>query len=423
MLATVGTLGDLHPFIAIALALKAAGIEPLLACAEEYAPKVAAAGIPWHPLRPSVGELERSLGLTRAELTQRAIRRNDFLFRRLVLPYLRVAYDDMLAALDGAALLLPSTLAFGARLAAEQRGIPWLAVALQPLVFLSAYDPPLLPQGQWAGRLLRAAGPTLARPALRLLKLGLEPMFEPVRRLRREVGLPGRSAHPLFEGQYGPAGAVALYSAVLGGVQPDYPAPTAIVGFASFDSESGRRAHLDPALAKFLEGGDAPLVFTLGSLICSSPGDFFSESLAAARALGRRALLLVGTEGLARWSALSGSDALIWGYAPYSLVLPYAAAVIHQGGIGTLGQALRAGRVQLIVPYFADQMDNAERARRAGVARVLAPARYRAVRVAAELSELLADPRAASRATALQGVIAAEDGAGATARRVSALLG
>ena len=63
-------------------------------------------------------------------------------------------------------------------------------------------------------------------------------------------------------------------------------------------------------------------------------------------------------------------------YAPFSLLFPRAAAIVHHGGIGTTGQAMRSGRPSLVMPCAWDQPDNAERAARLGIARTIARNRY-----------------------------------------------
>ncbi|MEP6548186.1 MAG: glycosyltransferase [Gammaproteobacteria bacterium] len=418
VLATVGSLGDLHPFIALGQALNAQGVNVVIASAAEYQCKVEAAGLGFHSLRPSFEELQHDLGMSRAELVRRVIQRSDFLFRKLILPYVRMAYEDMMAATTDADLVLPSSLAFGARLAAEKRGLPWIAVVLQPMMFLSSYDPPVLPGAQWLSAALRELGPVPTRHALWLLKKAVNTVFGPLHALRAELGLPRSALDVLFGGQFAKWGAVGLYSRLLGDLQPDYPPATSIVGFATFDSEDGLSAELDPELRAFLDAGAAPLVFTLGSSVVNSPGRFFWESVSAARSLGRRAVLLAGDEAfreIARWDS---PEVFICPYAPHSQLFPGAAAIVHHGGIGTLAQALRAGRPQLIVPYFADQLDNAARAERLGAARVLSPGRYRAVSASREFVQLLGDGRYLARAQQLSKSLAAEDGAQAAARIV-----
>jgi rhamnosyltransferase subunit B len=383
----------------------------VIACAAEYREKVQSAGLSFRAVRPSFDDMQRASGMDRKQLTEALLARGDFLFRKLIVPSVRASYEDMLAALEGADLVLTSSLGLGARLAAERLSIPWIAVVLQPMMFLSAHDPPVIPQAEWLTRVLRRAGPTLTRAAFRLVKRAIGRMMRPVDGLRTEIGLTPASHDALFDGQFSSYGAIGLYSTVLGGVQPDFPTPTDIVGFASFDSEDGAAAALNPELNAFLEAGSAPLVFTLGSLIVNSPGQFYRESLAASRLLGERAVLLVGGGADVSAMGAAGNDVHVCAYAPHSLLFPRGLAVVHQGGVGTLAQALRSGRPQLIVPFYADQADNAARTVRLGVARSLKPRRYTARAAARELSALISVERYRLRAAAVCGVLAGEDGA------------
>jgi len=418
VLATVGSLGDLHPFIALGQALRERGLDVVIACAAEYQSKVQAAGIAFHPLRPSFDEMQRDLGMDRAQLTRGAVKQSRFLFRKLVLPYVRTAYEDMMGATADADLVLPSSLAFGARLAAERRGIPWIAVILQPMMFLSSYDPPIIPGAEWLSAVLRTLGPTPTRYALWTLKKAINGLFRPLHALRTDLGLAPTALNPLFDGQFAGGGAIGLYSRLLGGVQPDYPRPTSIVGFATFDSESGLAVGLEPALEAFLQSGTAPLVFTVGSLIVNSPGNFYRESLRAARTSKRRAVLLVGEQGLGEFAHVGSAEVFVCAYAPHSLLFPRAAAIVHHGGIGTLAQALRSGRPQLIVPYFADQLDNAARTARLGVGRISSPRRYNGASASRDLDRLLDDAGYLARAREVAESLAGEDGAARAARIV-----
>ncbi len=418
VLATVGSLGDLHPFIAVAAALRDRGLNVHLACATEYRGKVETAGIAFHPLRPGFDEVLRDLGMDRAELTRRVVADSGFLFRRLVLPYVRAAYEDMMRITADADLILSSSLAFGARLAAEKRGIPCIAVVLQPMMFLSSYDPPVILEAERLSALLRMLGPTPVRCVLWILKKAVNSALRPLHALRRDLGLQPMPQNPLFDGQFSDAGAIGLYSRLLGEVQPDYPQPTSIVGFTAFDSEDGRSGARDPALEEFLNGGPAPLVFTLGSLLINNPGIFYRQGVLAARMLGQRSVLLVGEQALGEAASLAAADVFVCAYAPHSTLFPDAAAIIHHGGIGTLAQALRSGRPQLIVPHFADQLDNAARAQRLGVARVLPPRRYTGAAAARELRRLLGDDDLLGRACRAGDLVSAEDGAAQAARIV-----
>lgn len=415
VLATLGSLGDLHPFVALATRLKRLGCEPLIASIPDYAERVTAAGIAFCGVGPTIAELLQAAGMERTAFAEHVLGDAHFLFRRVVFPHVRASYADLLPVIDAAALVLTSSLAFAARLAAERLGRRRLAVVLQPMMFLSAFDPPRLHELPWLAPLLVALGPRITGVAFRQLKRLLALQAAPLYGLRRELGLPETQTDPLFEGQFSPTGNIGLYSSLFAAAQPDYPPSTTIAGFAFYDADTVTGPAGERALRDFLNAGPPPLVFTLGSFATDAAGDFFEVSRAVARRLGRRAVLLVGAHaGLARPEA----DLMLCDYAPYSMLFPCAEAIVHHGGIGTTAQALRAGTPQLIIPHFADQLDNAARARRLGVARTLARSRYRLGRVRGELTALLNEPRYRAHARAFSEALSREDGAQTAAQLV-----
>jgi UDP:flavonoid glycosyltransferase YjiC (YdhE family) len=164
-------------------------------------------------------------------------------------------------------------------------------------------------------------------------------------------------------------------------------------------------------LARFLEDGQSPVLFTLGSSAVMQPESFYEESLKAAVQFGFRAILLVGLESSIGHASSLPSNIYATDYLPYSLVMPRCSAIVHQGGIGTTAQALRAGKPTIIVPWAYDQPDNAERARKLGVSRTLSRSSYSAERVGRALQTLLAGSRGyVQRASTIAGRISAEDG-------------
>ncbi len=78
------------------------------------------------------------------------------------------------------------------------------------------------------------------------------------------------------------------------------------------------------------------------------PGRFFEESAEAVRRLGTRGLLLMGKNAL---PTRLPTELFAAEYAPYSSVFPRSSCVVHQGGVGTTAQAMRAGVPQLVMPY------------------------------------------------------------------------
>jgi UDP:flavonoid glycosyltransferase YjiC (YdhE family) len=103
-------------------------------------------------------------------------------------------------------------------------------------------------------------------------------------------------------------------------------------------------------------------------------------------------------------------DVFAAGYAPYSVVFSRSAAVVHQGGVGTTAQALRAGVPQLVMPYAFDQPDNAARVSRLGVGLSISKGRFRAASAARKLERLLSNPIYAQQAAQVGKQICREDG-------------
>ena len=418
VLTTFGSLGDLHPFIAVALQLRRHGHRPVIASSPDYREKVEGEGIEFCGVGPSVAQVRGDLRIDEQEFVRRTMTDKTFLLKQVTFPYLKVMYEDMLDVIAGAAVVITSTFAFSARLAAEKHAIPQIGVILQPLMFLSPYDPPILADAQVLSKMLRRCGPTVSAAVLQLAKSITARWTAPVAALRKELGLPATSINPVFEGQFSEHGALGFYSPVLGAIQPDFPRPTKLTGFLFYDADAREDAAEGSALAAFLSSGPSPLVFVLGSFAISNAGDFFRVSVQAASQLGRRAVIVVGSSAPKSEIENLPSHVFACRYAAYSKLFPYAAAIVHQGGIGTTAQALRAGKAQLVVPFLADQPDNAARVVRLGVARTISRGRYRAKRVARELAQLLNEPAYANRAAVVAEQVRGEDGAGEAAIQI-----
>ena len=382
----------MNPFVAIAIELKARGYEPCIAAQREFQATIEGEGVEFHPLRPGIEDIREELGLETPEIVQRATRGSiglEFAVRRIAMPFLKRAFDDMMEATAGADLVITHTSAFAGRLAAETRGLPWLSAALSPFTFMSDYDPPIL-SAMPALKVLREM--TNARSDMALLKFVKAASVlwtGTFQKLRAELGLP-RCENPLFDGQFSSLGSLALYSPLFGAAQPDFPTRCALTGFCFYDRQHGEPTQLTPEMQAFIDRGPPPLVFTLGSALVMEPGDFYDVSIAAARKVGRRAILLVGpgnAEALQQKGA--PADVHFADYAPHSVLFPHAAAIIHHGGIGTTAQAMRAGKPQLVVPHFGDQPDNANRVERLGIGRMIAPSAYNPTRAARSLASVL----------------------------------
>jgi UDP:flavonoid glycosyltransferase YjiC (YdhE family) len=393
---TWGSLGDIHPYLALAIELKQRGHQPVIATLPAFRPNVEAAGVGFAPLRPDIDATDRQAfdAIVRRLLDEKVGPR--VLFLEIFAPNMRETYEDTLAAVTGgggADLLVTHQVPVTGPIVAEATQVKWVSSVLLPMAFLSDFDPPTPPQAPWL-QSIASTHRLVGRALNRLGRRVTERWVEPVYRFREELGLP-RGGNPVFEGQHSPRMVLGLFSPFLARLQPDFPTNTIITGFSFYDAAEVRP--LPPKLEDFLDHGEPPIVFTLGSSAVWIAEDFWEVSLEAVRRLGRRALLLVGEEHPlleATWPR----GVAAFAYAPHGRVMPRASVVVHQGGVGTTGQALRSGRPMLVVPYGQDQPDNARRCRDLGVARSVPRRHYTIDRVTRELSALLNDRAYAERA-------------------------
>jgi UDP:flavonoid glycosyltransferase YjiC (YdhE family) len=414
---TYGTFGDVNPLIALSLELKRRGHRPVLAVPEMFRPKIEPLGIGFARVRPDQDPNDTRLIAMIYDIkhgTETGLRK--FLF-----PALRESYEDLLAAVEaggGADLLVTGELAYAGPMVAEKTGIPWASYVLAPFSFFSAYDPPVLPPYPMLAR-MQDMVPAFGHVVARVARVVTRKWPEPVYALRRELGLPP-GKDPIFDAKHSDSLVLALYSSVMGAPQPDWPRSANVTGFAFYDG-TGDEGRLPPELAAFLESGLPPLVFTLGSAAVMHAGDFYEQSAQAAEILGQRAVLLIGADDRNLPKRKLPDTICVTRYAPYSQIFPRASAIIHQAGIGTTAQALRAGRPMLAMPYSHDQPDNARRVRRLGVAEVLGRKHYEAKAAARLIWQLLSDNAYAVRAAAVAAKIAEEDGAVAAGDALEAM--
>ena len=413
VLTSFGSYGDLNPYLGLGLALKARGHTPVLAVSNTYRRHVEAAGLDCHPTRPDGDATDRDL-VARVMDPATGAR---FLIKRLMMPNVRDMFDDLTDAVRHADLVVSHPLAFAAPVVCEKQGLPWADSVLAPLSFFSRLDPPLAVPSPVVAALHRR-WPAISRP---LNAVGLrvaEAWTRPVQALRASVGL-GRGRNPVVAGQFSPMLNLALFSGVMAEPQPDWPPHTIVTGRVRHDAVHGG---LSADIDRFLDDGPAPVVFTLGSSAVSLPNaaSFYDVSAAAVTALGLRAILLVGQTPENR-PAVASRDILVAEWAPHSELFHRAAAVVHQGGAGTLHTTLAAGRPMVVVPFAHDQPDNASRVERLGVARVIYPQHYSALRVREALEDLLSDEDTKARASEIGSIVSQEDGGAVAAQALERL--
>ena len=401
LLTSWGSHGDLHPFLALGRGLKARGHEVSLVGHPEWEAETKTAQLRFvstsEPSREDfICDHPEVLSMKWGGLVS---------LHKLVHTLFAPGFDHVLSALLAEApshdVIVAHHFTLPAPVAAELTGLPFATVSLAPGVVPSAYSLPgpnfgkarqdLL--GRTLNRLIWSGGQAVSRV-----------MVDPVvNRLRAKHRLkPVRDA--MFEA-HSPKLNLQLYSEHFAPRPPDWSAEKQIAGFCYYDP------HDVTALASeteaFLDRGESPVLFTLGSTAVQSPGPFFESAVNALETLGLRGILLVGPE---KNRPKHHSDRILAvSYAPYGLLMPRVRAVVHQCGIGTLSHTLRAGVPSVACPFAFDQPNNARRLEALGLAEVVLPHQHDA-RHMMEALQRLSSGEATVRARAIAKLIRAENG-------------
>jgi UDP:flavonoid glycosyltransferase YjiC (YdhE family) len=261
----------------------------------------------------------------------------------------------------------------------------------------------------------------LPRPARKLIYGALEnmlmqPIFgRPINKFRRELGLrPVRRI--ITHWCHSPNRVIGLFPDWFGPPQKDWPPQVKLTGFPLYDEKDV--TPLPPELETFLQSGTPPIAFTPGSAMFFGQ-KFFAAAAEACQRMGRRGVLL--TRHAEQIPANLPAGVIHIPFAPFGLLLPRCAAVVHHGGIGSIAQGLSSGVPQLIMPMNFDQPDNAYRVKRLGVGDYLFPKQFTGGNAAAALDRLIQSPSVAQSCRQIAQRIAATDALTQTAECIEQL--
>ena len=395
LLITTGSRGDVQPFLVLAHALAEAGACPVVAAPRRFDNLAARFGAEFIGLDDSILDLQDELvgaGPVRAVRSLGRIR-----------PLMRRWLDDLAELAHGesgrADIVVFTQKALGGASVAERLKVPGLPAQLIPTgPPTSAFRAPFAPVG--TPRLLyRASWLLVGAPWRRMVaqwrsaRLGLKTSPIPFSRIVASRGI------------------LSAWSPRLLAAPPEWRSSQSPLGFwRSRDTRT-----LPPDVERFLAAGPPPVVIGFGSMRHDDPTRLAREVMDGLRRAGRRGILLAGWSGL---SASGGGDVLAVEEAPLDGLLPRAAAIVHHGGVGTVGAALHSGTPQVISPFFGDQPFWAGRLRELGVA----PRPLMRITGEALAERLRAADALADTAGALGEVMADEDGCAAAIARINQVL-
>jgi rhamnosyltransferase subunit B len=382
-----GSAGDVFPFIWLAKLLKARGHRVTMVTTCIFSEPAEAAGIDFVGLGTmeeveAIGKDRRiwKLGVGTKVVMDYAVKWSE-------------RYLEEVGKLGEVDLLMAPLTAFGARMAREKHGIPLVTVHLQPMVFVSAHETPLLhPKLGWFRAL-----PVWVKRLLFSLPNPIDIMALPgIRKICAEHGVnPPKS---LWRDWWdSPDGVLALFPEWFGKPQPDWPENLLQWDFPLEDL--GAEMPMQKELGDFLAAGDKPVVFTPGSANVQAER-FFETAVEAVKRLGIRAVFVTRMEN--RVPPEMEGEIMQVDFVPFGKLLEHTSVFVHHGGVGTMAQGFRAGVPQIVMAMAHDQPDNAARLEKLGAGIGLTPKSFTPDRVAKELQRLLDDGSFADAAEILK---------------------
>lgn len=395
---TLGTRGDVQPYVALARGLMAAGCEVVLATAVRFESFVVAHGVPFAPLPDDFLDL-MDTPEGRAALSGRSTLTWTLRLVRQVRPMMRRLLDAQWAAVGGADAIIYHPKALGSAHIAERLGIPAIcAFTLPGMTPTRAFPSPMLPFAD-LGPLNRLSHELFLRYANSLFR-------EPVNRWREEVlGLPPSRRDDCIHGV--PVPRLYGFSSSVVPKPADWDENSAVTGYWFLDDEAWLPS---PSLQAFIEAGPPPVYVGFGSIPSASPVRTTATVVEALALAGQRGILASGWGGLA---APLSEHVYMLDAAPHDRLFPHVRAVVHHGGAGTTAAGLRAGKPTVICPFFGDQPFWGRRVADLGVGPAPIPFKnLTGERLVEAITSAVDDDVMRRRAEQLGAMLRAEDGVG-----------
>lgn len=394
---TIGTRGDVQPYIALGLGLKGSGHEVTVATLGEFEALVVNHGLHRATLR---GDFLKAAQAGQSESSKKE-RANPL---QLIRQYTEMAKDtlwDEWESAKDAEVFIYNPAALGAFHIAEKLGVPAFAAFPAPLYsptkeFPSPFFPfrNLGPFNKFSHKFFANLAPAIYR--------------RPINEWRRDVlGLPPAKSREMLRGK--PVTKLYAYSEVVVPRPSDWDESSVVTGYWFLDAPGDWQP--EPVLVRFLRDGPPPIYVGFGSMSMLGGANKGAIVLEALELAGQRGVLADGEEG--RSPVMLSENMLRINAVPHDVLFPQMAAVVHHGGAGTTGASLRAGKPMVICPFAGDQTFWGYRVAALGVGPSPIPkGKLTAESLAAAIKRVVTDEGMRHRAVSLSQSIRAEDGMG-----------
>ncbi|NCN28367.1 glycosyltransferase family 1 protein [bacterium] len=411
---TIGSLGDLHPIMGVAKKLQEMGHQPIIAASEFYRTYIEAADISFHPVRPFINHEDPTI--IKAVLDTK--KGPEILHKNYIFPELRESVEDLLHITEGADLIVSSVLSYYVPMVSHISGVPWVNGILSPISMWSGYDPPILAPVPFLGK-MRFLPPAIHHFILKQLFKVSEPWAKPLKKLRQEYGM-SAGLNPFWEGLFQGQKTLCFWSKHFYDKKPDWPSNAITTGFVFYDP--AQEAPLKEEVSRFIFKNDSVFIFTLGSTSILDPAEFLEIFYNVAKELTVGCIITTGKRFLNEFKKRNTDKVLFVDYIPYTKSFPLVDLVIHQGGVGTTANCLKAGIPQIVLPFCMDQFDNGYRVKRLGAGEVLERKRLTKSALLEKIQNVISSKKMKEAARAISIQMKDEDGALNAANAIIAVI-
>jgi UDP:flavonoid glycosyltransferase YjiC (YdhE family) len=353
LLVSVGTDGDIFPYVGLGRKLRARGHQVTLTASALYESLAKAHGFAFQAL---VSSEEHDELFSHPDFWNHL--KNAPLMARWGMRFMQRQYDLLSKLITEDTVLVASPGVLAAALVHERAGTPLVNLILQPWMIPSSIAPPIMPGFMF----LRRAPRTVWKVFWRAMDMAVHVLVgRDLNRFRASLGL--KPLRRILQDWLSPQLVLGLFPEWYGQPQLDWPPQLQLTGFPMFDGGKDER-ELPSDLLEFCRAGEPPVAFTFGTGM-AHPAQFFRNALDACATLGARGIFLTKYRDQLRDSL--PASVFHSAFAPFQKLFPHCAAVVHHGGIGTVAKAMATGTPQLICPLGFDQIDNGVRTKALGV--------------------------------------------------------
>jgi sterol 3beta-glucosyltransferase len=410
---TLGTRGDVQPYVALGRELVREGHQAVICVGESFRRLVESNGVGFVPTTSDLMAIAATPeGKAILEHPVRNFRLALRYYKEVINPAYRRTLEEFYVAAGDADVIVYHPKAQGAVDIALKLNIPCVSMPPVPVTYpISEFANPAVTTKNLGSRLNKAT--------YRVSAAAERSQIDLINDFRQKVlGLPKRKAgiYTCTDGNKEIPTVYPLSRALF----PDVHSWDGHVFLPGFFYLDGEGETLPDEVEQFLSAGKPPVAVTFSSMPLARPERFYENLRGALKATGNRAVFLTGNSGVT-----AESDGLICAVpaAPHAALFARVKGIIHHGGIGTMAAALRSGKPQMTIPFSVDQPFWANRLYRLGCS--LKPLREKEASAEALAGAFsgMDDPDAVKRAEGIAAIVRSENAAADTVKYLVQIAG